>query len=79
MIVGHLFVSLSEDISMETHAVLWFALPGHSALSVTVTRSDGGNVNLLASAVWDRLESGGFRMISSRPERKLPEYGEDLI
>ena len=63
---------------METHCIVWFALPETSgALSVTVTRADGGNVNMLASVVWDRLESGGFRMVSARPERKLPEYGDD--
>lgn len=62
---------------METHCIVWFALPGQSALSVTVTRADEGNVNMLASVVWDRLESGGFHMVSARPERKLPEYGDD--
>ena len=80
MIIVPLFVLPSEGTSMETHAVIWFALPETSgALSVTVTLKDGGYVNLLASVIWDRLESGGFRMISARPERKLPEYGDDSI
>jgi len=79
MIIVLLFVLPSEGTRMETHVVIWFALPGHSAMSVMVTLYESGNVNLLASAVWDRLELGGFRMISARPERKLPEYGDDSI
>ena len=53
------------------HTVIWFANTENSGpMKVTVEGYSDGEINIIASELWDRLQYCGFHMRSLRPLKK---------